>query len=463
MARDSHQIKWMDAYKAVEEHSKIIQHYRRAYNNCSPAKAEYHFGLDREKFFSKSEEPPIIYDKVTATWRGAEVRLPREKFGLIREGANPNSLRYRIHRRVGEIGQQYFTSDEFLKLLAEMFGESKAEGKFAQVRARGIAKKHKPTNLWHLWCTPPPDEKEFPLGTGDLVLDDYARKYGRMPGLFHKLPDKPYSRESSEVLKWISDTNSNPDLDWCQNEYYRAMKHKVIVYDGKIKNGRSGKNFGIFAHEEYLSEQQQAEICEDAPRKVGEAEEPKDDSRYLVWDDENKRFLVGQKRNALRDSTVEHIEWMERMTPKKAASFFRQHITFSFDVERFMEEATNEAYGLLFEHSNGDFEGYAKVEARNEREKQEKQKSAERKQAEESERKASNQKRNERLEMEACRLREWLPPNSDYKTAEQVAMRTNSQDRSYISGWDILMFAEKNGQIIKDPETGTFSPVQIAA
>src|SRR5258708_698922 len=84
---------------------------------------------------------------------------------------------------------------------------------------------------------------------------------------------------------------------------------------------------------------------------------------------------------------------MERMTPKKAASFFRQHITFSFDVERFMEEATNEAYGLLFEHSNGDFEGYAKVEARNEREKQEKQKSAERKQAEESERKASNQKR----------------------------------------------------------------------
>ncbi len=449
MARQSHQIEWMPAYKSGDE--RIIKHYQRAYNGCNPQKAAFFFKQDREAYFSNPQESRIKYNKGSNTWSGPEPFPAFEKLGLRRPGANPNSLRYTLDRHIGD---RYLTRSEVCAILEMEYGEALVESKFKQARNKGILQQDKPTRRWHLWCTTPPNSKDFGLGTGDMKRDEYVRLYGLMPrGLKHK-PGEAYVAGDSQVLKWMGEKSGNSDLDFLEADLHKARRYRAVVFDNE-----TDETLGILT---YLAEAKSDKAeQEDYTISNDEVEEAQASNRYLFWNDNKNCFVVGSKRKELRDKAVERIEWMERTSQKKAAKWISEQIPFTIEAHRFIEEAIDQE--ILFEHDNGDLEGFSKAEYRTDKEEQEKKEAAERRQAAEERRKAEEQERQARREalikIESEKLKA-LPANSDYTAASDFIVK-HCVSHDHFTWPEILQSARSNGVIVQDPETGKLSPAHL--
>src|SRR4051812_13623482 len=116
MSRESHKIEWMRAYKTGDP--RIIDHYQRAYK-CDRRKAANWFYQDQVSHWNDRTGSRIQYDKLTDSWRGRRnVNPPREKFGLPRDGDDPNSLRNKL---IAAVSDQYLTSDEMRDVFVGLY------------------------------------------------------------------------------------------------------------------------------------------------------------------------------------------------------------------------------------------------------------------------------------------------------------------------------------------------------
>jgi hypothetical protein len=149
MARNSHQIIWMPAYKVDDD--RIIDHYQRALGKkCDRRRAANIFKQDRDHYWRDMEGSRIQYCKLTDSWRGRKVGIPGPKFGVVRD-SSPKLLRNILR---ANIGVRYWSGDEIRALFAKLFGPDKVTSKFSQARTKEIIKFSDP--VWHLSTTPPP-------------------------------------------------------------------------------------------------------------------------------------------------------------------------------------------------------------------------------------------------------------------------------------------------------------------
>jgi hypothetical protein len=368
MGRESHQIIWLKAYKSGDP--RILEHYQRALK-CDPQKAAYLFHQDQVAYYNDPTGSRIQYDKETDTWRGRKVGLPREKFGLRRNGDNPDSLRNTL---IKEIGEKYLTGTEVRAKIETLYGEAKVKSKLTQAHNKGILKYA--SGYYYLWTTPPPNPETFGPETGDSKRAEYVRLYGSMPrGLKHK-PGEEYARESSQVLKWMGERSGNTDLAALELELTKARRYGAVKFDD-----RTGETIGILT---YRAEQTAAEAKQaDPSAEVSQEDGPQSESGYLHYE-EPWTFWIGPpgKRKEIASKIMELIAEMPRMQPRKAASWIKDKFTFDVNAGRLIDEFKrfkigDEVTAILVEHSDGDLEGFALVEAREEERKEKEQRELE--------------------------------------------------------------------------------------
>jgi len=276
MARKSRQIKWMPAYKASDD--RIIDHYQVAFKDCDRRRAASLFFQDQNEYRKNPSTSRIQYDKETDTWRGREVYLPREKFGLRRDGDDPNSLRNKL---IPNIGILYLSGAEIRALFVSLFGETDAENKFNQARnpKRNMLKFDKKTRLWHWWTTQPPDQKDFGPDTAcTKKRAEYIRVYGSMPRGKKNKPGDKYVAEDSQVLKWMGEQSGSTDLKWLEAERDRAFKAGALKFDKD-----TGETVGILT---YQAEQK-------ANQKAESVAKPETKGKPFVFTEDMKQTITG--------------------------------------------------------------------------------------------------------------------------------------------------------------------------
>jgi hypothetical protein len=199
----SDKILYMPAYKAVDDQ---VDWYAKHTTKWDRQKAALLLHQDKIDWRNNPKTSRVQYDKLTDTWRGRKTYLPREKFGLYRDGSNPNSLRNVL---VDAIGERYVCRDEVVSILTARFGEKKAESKFSQARTEGILKHT--DGVWYLWTTPPPNREQVLEHAGESkhLLD--VKTYGNMPRCLNK-PGDVWDPATSEVNTYILAQSGSTDL-----------------------------------------------------------------------------------------------------------------------------------------------------------------------------------------------------------------------------------------------------------
>jgi hypothetical protein len=377
----------------------------------------------------------IQQDPDTKLWRGKEVPYAmRAGVGKPRIGEKPTDIRVMIRER---IGKEYLTPVQVRQMLEELFGPDRVKSVFTQARTRKpkMLLHDAATNTWRYFTTPPPEPKDFAPDFGDNRRAEYVRKYGSMPrGVRHKVGDT-YSRETSQLLAYISQQSGEKDLDWCDKERDRARAAGVFHYDQK-----TGETIGILT---YRAEQAAAEVKqpEEAPE---ESQDGEWEGGYLqsMWVDDPEpensdagfaKYRIG--KHIISQDILHRIERMKEMSRQDAGKWLQAWFSFKIDRQQLIDALIEER--IFADYPDGNIEG---IEGRRER--------AEEKQAREQERHRQNEERQKREEEERQKNRALYDAQSQ-KERDAFYRRFDAEQRKKSS--KVLDSRRESNAPINDP------------